>query len=418
MKIASSMIQMSAEHYSQEQEQKTVEIQGREAFRGRELPGAPVRNDRVSLNSYSSRQVQSTYTGAMTSNSRVRHQGDDGGQAFFQQRMIERLTSAVTGRHLSIGNSVDTREVDNSMWSAVISPESREPTAWIRETVTHAEDEQMSFSSRGSVQTDDGRIIDFTLDLSMSRTLYSQTYGQTQLNPAVLTDPLVISLDGMPPKLADTRFEFDLDADGTMDEISFVARGSGFLAFDKNKDGTINDGSELFGPASGDGFEDLALYDEDGNGWIDENDGVFSQLSVWTRDDDGKDRLVSLKDAGLGAIFLGSVDTPFDLKGEDNQLRGRTAASGIFLFENGNVGSVQQVDLDVGTGQENSGNKDAFSLQGSILQPAFGSAFNFQPVTEDPFAGLRDSINDLRERLRLILEGVDAVSGRPVQGSL
>ncbi len=39
----------------------------------------------------------------------------------------------------------------------------------------------------------------------------------------------------------------------------------------------INDGSELFGTSSGDGFKDLATYDEDENGWIDENDSIFSK---------------------------------------------------------------------------------------------------------------------------------------------
>ena len=44
-----------------------------------------------------------------------------------------------------------------------------------------------------------------------------------------------------------------------------MLNGSGYLALDKNGDGTINDGSELFGTRNGDGFADLAQYDEDGN---------------------------------------------------------------------------------------------------------------------------------------------------------
>ena len=41
-------------------------------------------------------------------------------------------------------------------------------------------------------------------------------------------------------------------------------------ALDINEDGKINDGKELFGTASGNGFGDLAAYDQDNNGWIDE----------------------------------------------------------------------------------------------------------------------------------------------------
>ena len=64
-------------------------------------------------------------------------------------------------------------------------------------------------------------------------------------------------------EVSDQTFYFDLDADGKEEEIS-VLNGSGYLALDKNGDGTINDGSELFGTRNGDGFADLAQYDEDG----------------------------------------------------------------------------------------------------------------------------------------------------------
>ena len=50
----------------------------------------------------------------------------------------------------------------------------------------------------------------------------------------------------------DQTFKFDLDADGREDEISMLGKGSGFLALDKNGNGKIDDGSELFGTKSGD----------------------------------------------------------------------------------------------------------------------------------------------------------------------
>ena len=45
------------------------------------------------------------------------------------------------------------------------------------------------------------------------------------------------------------------------------------------------------GCLSGDGFQDLAGYDQDGNGWFDENDAVYDKLQVWSKDADGTDRL-------------------------------------------------------------------------------------------------------------------------------
>ena len=135
------------------------------------------------------------------------------------------------------------------------------------------------------------------------------------------------------------------NADGTAEEISFTEQGSGFLALDKNKDGEINDGSELFGTKSGSGFKDLAEYDEDGNGWIDENDAVWKKLKIWCRNEKGENELYTLAEKGVGAICLQKAATNFALKNADNSDKGFIRSTGIFLYENGNVGSVQHLDL-------------------------------------------------------------------------
>ncbi|MDL2220840.1 hypothetical protein LJC55_04150, partial [Eubacteriales bacterium OttesenSCG-928-N14] len=140
-------------------------------------------------------------------------------------------------------------------------------------------------------------------------------------------------------------FEFDLDFDGSMDSINFAGQGSGFLALDKNGDGKINDGSELFGPSTGSGFSELRNYDHDANGWIDENDDIFNNLLVWSKDKDGNDQLFKLKDLGIGAIYLGDVDTEFSFKGEGNQTQGVMRSTSFFLKESGGAGTVHHVDL-------------------------------------------------------------------------
>ena len=177
-------------------------------------------------------------------------------------------------------------------------------TTWQRVTATSgfvSESESVAFASSGMVKTQDGRSIDFNIEVSMSRAFTSQINTLTTQN-YIKTDPLVINLDTDIGSVTDQKFLFDLDSDGDEEEISFAGKGSGFLALDRDGDGRIGDGSELFGTKSGDGFKDLAAFDEDGNGWIDENDSIYSKLKVWTKDEDGNDYLINLKDADVGAI--------------------------------------------------------------------------------------------------------------------
>ncbi len=127
---------------------------------------------------------------------------------------------------------------------------------------------------------------------------------------------------------------------------SKLGAGSGFLALDKNGDGIINDGSELFGALTGNGFAELAKYDQDGNGWIDEADEIFNKLLIWQKDEQGNDVLRGLGAAGVGAIYLGSANTNFSLNSAtDNHTNAVIRQTGMFLYENGESGTMQQVDF-------------------------------------------------------------------------
>lgn len=213
---------------------------------------------------------------------------------------------------------------------------------------SRTEIEQTAFSASGSVTTSDGREIAFQLDLSMSRSYHEESNVSLRLGDAARkTDPLVLNFAGTAAQLTDQRFAFDLDSDGQTEQINFVAPGSGFLVFDRNADGKVNNGTELFGPASNDGFAELSVLDSDQNGWIDENDPAFTALRIWTKDNDGNDQLSTLGTAGVGAIALTRVSTPFQLKTNANELLGEIRSSGIFLQENGAAGTIQQIDLTV-----------------------------------------------------------------------
>lgn len=210
----------------------------------------------------------------------------------------------------------------------------------------HMEEENTVFSTQGIVRTSDGREINFNLGLSMSRSFQEYYEENRQQTIMEFTDPLVINLDGNITELSDQKFEFDLDSDGKTESISRLGSGSGYIAWDKNGDGVINDGNELFGTKSGDGFKDLAEYDEDGNGWIDENDAIWDKLLIWTMNEKGENELYHLADKGVGAICLKNASTQFGLNSlENNQANGMIKQTGIFLYENGDVGTMQNIDV-------------------------------------------------------------------------
>lgn len=214
------------------------------------------------------------------------------------------------------------------------------------ETETYFMAEQSaSFRTQGQVVTADGRTIDFNLNVHMSSRFEAYYKESYDLQRAVnLCDPLVINLDSSPATVSDQTFYFDLDADGVEENIHKLGSGSGYLALDKNNDGRINDGSELFGTASGDGFADLAKYDEDRNGWIDENDAIWNYLKVWVQTEDGP-QLCSLGEKGVGAICLHKMPTYYTQYGKDGAVDAVVRSTGMFLYEDGRAGSMQHLDL-------------------------------------------------------------------------
>lgn len=212
---------------------------------------------------------------------------------------------------------------------------------------SYSETEETGFHADGRAYTEDGRTIDFNVDILMSRSYMEYMNVNIPTIADALCDPLVVNIGSDTADVRDQTFKFDLDVDGKEDEISMLGKGSGFLALDKNGNGKIDDGSELFGTKSGDGFADLREYDSDGNGWIDENDEVFSKLKVWCKDENGKDILMDLKQADIGAIYLGVSQTEFTLGGADGYRDGVIRSTGVFLRESTGAGTVQHVDLSL-----------------------------------------------------------------------
>lgn len=216
--------------------------------------------------------------------------------------------------------------------------------AYTRREAYH-EEEETSFSANGTIRTEDGREISFDVQLAMKRSFDEETRVTLRIGDEMI-DPLVLNFSGKPAELLDETTMFDLNADGEMEVVHKLAPDSAYLVYDRNGDGIANNGSELFGPATGSGFAALAQFDEDQNGFIDENDSVFNQLSLWSQAGQGSYR--TLGEAGVGAIYLANASTEMQLNNAANDRKGAIRDTGIYLNEDGSVGTIQEIDLVIG----------------------------------------------------------------------
>ena len=261
---------------------------------------------------------------------------------------------------------------------------------------TYAEAQALNYSVKAFVEAD-GREIELSLNLSLSRSFVQKT--SISIAMPQLMDPLVISLDGGMPSLSSKTFSFDIDSDGKSDQISQLKAGNGFLALDKNNNRKIDDGSELFGTKSGNGFADLKAYDDDNNGWIDENDAIFDKLRIWEGGKDGK--LIALGEVGIGAIFLGNTKTPFSLKDENNQLLGDIRSSSFVLYENGKAGVISQVDLVIN--DETKGNLELLEKTKTDINISnLHSLYNKENNTNSSNNPVDDKIKEIQKEIKAL----------------
>lgn len=261
------------------------------------------------------------------------------------EQLLQRLNGS-GGKFHSHSEAPQSTGYD-SRGQAVLSAPSRQMATVVRDTfeMETVREEGFSFSAKGSVVTGDGRSINLELNFSFSQSFRTSTTIVSEIERR-LVDPLVISFDGKMPELADNTMSFDLDCDGMPDDMRMMKPGSGFIALDKNENGRIDDGSELFGPLGEDGFKELAKYDEDGNGWIDEDDSIFGKLKIWSADSHGREHLDSIEEHGIGALYLGIAKTEMNLLNEA-QNTGKLQKSGLVLLEGGESRMMQEIDLRI-----------------------------------------------------------------------
>lgn len=358
MKIADSIVQLTASHERVERHERREHLEfwrsgeASQAVGAGQAPQGLRRRAEVLMNQLEPPGVEISAAAKALQPERVEAEpGEMDPLADLEISLLKLLVERFTGKELKVYSPNDLKPVDTELDETAVEGGSESGESIGFGLVydfyeSHYEAESTHFSAEGAVRTEDGREINFQVSMNMSREFLSETSFSLRAGEA-LKDSLVLNFNGSAAELGEADFHFDLDLDGREDQIAFVRPGSGFLALDRNGDGKINDGGELFGPTSGNGFIELAAFDEDGNRWIDENDSVYDRLRIWTRDGQGNDQLMALGQKGVGAIYLGNVDTPFELNNSENQQLGQIRSSGVFLEEEGGVGTIQQLDLVV-----------------------------------------------------------------------
>jgi len=153
-----------------------------------------------------------------------------------------------------------------------------------------------------------------------------QAMSSDQINALALSSPLVLDLngDGLVNTLSlKDGVYFDLNATDEAIKTGWVSSEDGLLVFDRNQDGSINDGSELFGTSftladgskASDGFEALSSLDSNADGVLNASDDSFSSLQVWRDlDADGvsdSGELFSLSQLGISEIEVNAKETAY-----------------------------------------------------------------------------------------------------------
>ncbi|MCA3456646.1 MAG: hypothetical protein ING01_05285, partial [Rhodobacter sp.] len=156
------------------------------------------------------------------------------------------------------------------------------------------------------------------------------------------TSPLILDLDGDGVETLGQNFyiHFDHDKNGFAERTGWAGADDGLLVFDRNGNGSIDNGSELFGNHSGsgpgwaNGFAALAEFDSNLDGRIDASDAAFASLRVWKDANSNgltdAGELLTLQQAGVGSLSLSyTTGTAVDAQGNSHlQLGSYTTTHG------------------------------------------------------------------------------------------
>ncbi len=162
------------------------------------------------------------------------------------------------------------------------------------------------------------------------------------------SDPITFDLDGDGIEL--THYAagalFDITGSGQKVRTAFVTGGDAFLAIDRDGDGKITSGKELFGDQNGavNGYEELRKLDSNNDGVINRLDKDFGKLVLFKDNGNGiseAGELIGLSEAGIQEISLGYRNVNLAAKGGNH-----IAQMASFRWSDGRIGQTADAILN------------------------------------------------------------------------
>jgi hypothetical protein len=246
-----------------------------------------------------------------------------------------------------LGNIVELRrpegffngEANMDLWNNARGREIGKDSAGKEDTIERIKDALL----RGDLMRDprdprDRYFDDYDLRYPLDHARIAGIRQRTQ-TASTIPSPIILDLDGdgvIRTVGMSSGVYFDHAADGFAERSGWVAPGDGLLVWDRNANGVIDSGREFFGSETllpnglkaVNGFAALRALDANGDGVIDANDPVFTQLRVWvdasTDARTGQGELLTLEDAGVRSINVNYTHSNYvDAHGNQHRQVGR-----------------------------------------------------------------------------------------------
>jgi hypothetical protein len=239
----------------------------------------------------------------------------------------------------------------------------------------------------------------------------------------ILPTPIILDLngDGVKTQSIAKGVKFDIFADGQAVNTGWVSSGDGLLVLDRNHDGVINDGSELFGSstklASGakapDGYAALRELDTNHDGVISSADAVYADLRLWVdSNSDGVSQSSELKTLDSLGIASINVNATAGTSTDNGNILGLTST---YQTTDGATHAAADVWFAVDKGGTNAsaGTLDAAiaalnsatvpTLAPDVLNVAAETPIVSAPVAAQPVVGAN---TDLRARVSSLAQAI------------